>query len=58
MDWQAGSRGDPGAATPERTSGTRHLDDYVADPAKVYLAPELLQGAAVPLCPRSSRSRR
>ncbi len=48
MDWQAGSRSDPGAATPERTSGTRHLDDYVADPAKVYLAPESLQGAAVP----------
>lgn len=45
MDWQAGSRSDPDATTLGRTSGTRHLDDYVDDPAQVYLAPESLQGA-------------
>lgn len=46
MNWQTATRspgpaGDPTAAfTVHRTTGTRHVEDYVEDPGLVYLAPE------------------
>jgi serine/threonine protein kinase len=44
MNWLVASRGG-GSATPYPiTVGTRHIDDYVPNPAKVYLAPEALSG--------------
>lgn len=43
MNWQTASR-NVGAATEldtlHRTTGTRHVEDYVEDPGLVYLAPE------------------
>jgi serine/threonine protein kinase len=46
LDWQGASRTDAEAATPLRTTGTLHLDEYVADPARVYLAPEASRNLA------------
>lgn len=43
MNWQTASRnvGDSSAPnTVHRTTGTRHVEDYVEDPGLVYLAPE------------------
>jgi serine/threonine protein kinase len=43
MNWQTASRnvGDQGSAnTVHRTTGTRHVEDYVEDPGLIYLAPE------------------
>lgn len=43
MNWQTATR-NPGADTADsgvhRTTGTRHVEDYVDDPGLVYLAPE------------------
>jgi serine/threonine protein kinase len=44
MNWLVASRGE-GSANPYLiTAGTRHIEDYFPDPAKVYLAPEALSG--------------
>ena len=43
MNWQTASRnvGDPTSSfTVHRTTGTRHVEDYVEDPGLIYLAPE------------------
>ena len=42
-NWQVASRGEGGGAT---TAGTRHIEDHLPDPAKVYLAPEASEDAA------------
>jgi hypothetical protein len=46
MNWRTAARDGNGtsgsAAALARTAGTSHLEDYVEDPAKVYLAPEAL----------------
>ncbi|MCM8626197.1 BREX system serine/threonine kinase PglW, partial [Accumulibacter sp.] len=43
MNWQTGSRNVGDSASPytiHRTTGTRHVEDYVEDPGMIYLAPE------------------
>ena len=43
MNWQTASRSVGDAGNPDtvhRTTGTRHVEDYVEDPGLVYLAPE------------------
>lgn len=43
MNWQTASRNVGASAAPDtvhRTTGTRHVEDYVEDPGLVYLAPE------------------
>lgn len=43
MNWQTASRNVGGSAAPNtvhRTTGTRHVEDYVEDPGLIYLAPE------------------
>lgn len=43
MNWQTASRNVGDSASPDtvhRTTGTRHVEDYVEDPGLVYLAPE------------------
>lgn len=43
MNWQTASRNASDSASPDtvhRTTGTRHVEDYVEDPGLVYLAPE------------------
>lgn len=43
MNWQTASRNVGDSAAPDtvhRTTGTRHVEDYVEDPGLVYLAPE------------------
>lgn len=43
MNWQTASRNVGGSAAPDtihRTTGTRHVEDYVEDPGLIYLAPE------------------
>ena len=42
MNWQTASRnvGDSSPDTVHRTTGTRHVEEYVEDPGLVYLAPE------------------
>lgn len=43
MNWQTASRNVGDSASPStvhRTTGTRHVEDYVDDPGLVYLAPE------------------
>jgi serine/threonine protein kinase len=46
MDWQTASRDAAAGSTVQRTSGTEHLENYVEDFAKVYLAPEVLCGGS------------
>jgi len=58
MNWQLAARGGQGAeqsnltalgasgGTLARTVGTRHVEDYLEDPAKVFLAPEALWDGA------------
>ncbi|WP_028998079.1 BREX system serine/threonine kinase PglW [Azohydromonas australica] len=50
MNWQTASRiaGDTTPDTPHRTTGTRHVEDYVEDPGLVYLAPEALRSETAP----------
>ena len=43
MNWQLASRNVGDSASPNtvhRTTGTRHVEDYVEDPGLIYLAPE------------------
>jgi serine/threonine protein kinase len=43
MNWQTASRNVGGSASPDtvhRTTGTRHVEDYVEDLGLIYLAPE------------------
>lgn len=40
MNWQAASRSADDPSTLHRTTGTKHVEDYVEDPGLVYLAPE------------------
>ena len=44
MSWQTGARGDlagsGSTSTLHRTAGTQHVEDYVDNPDRVYLAPE------------------
>ena len=43
MNWQTASRNVGDSASPNtvhRTTGTRHVEDYVEDPGLIYLAPE------------------
>ena len=43
MNWQTASRNVGGSSAPNtvhRTTGTRHVEDYVEDPGLLYLAPE------------------
>lgn len=44
MNWQTAAREATTTGTVHATSGTVHLDSYVEDPAKVYIAPEALSG--------------
>lgn len=41
MNWQTGARGAEGGQTIHRTTGTQHVESYVDDPGRVYLAPEI-----------------
>lgn len=41
MNWQTGSRGGEDSQTLHRTTGTQHVENYVDDPGRVYLAPEI-----------------
>ena len=43
-NWLVASRDEGSASAHPITAGTLHLEDYVPDPAKVYLAPEALSG--------------
>jgi serine/threonine protein kinase len=46
MNWQTASRNVGDSASPDtvhRTTGTRHVEDYVEDPGLVYLAPETMR---------------
>lgn len=40
MNWQTAAREAANLDTVHRTTGTRHVEDYVEDPGLVYLAPE------------------
>jgi serine/threonine protein kinase len=40
MNWQTASRDASNPDTVHRTTGTKHVEDYVEDPGLVYLAPE------------------
>jgi serine/threonine protein kinase len=43
MNWQTASRDAASPDTVHRTTGTRHVEDYVEDPGLVYLAPETMR---------------
>lgn len=46
MNWQTASRnvgGAAGSTSVHRTTGTRHVEDYVEDPGLLYLAPETIR---------------
>src|SRR5690606_16414900 len=43
MNWQTGARDGTGSNATLHTVGTQHVDDYVEDPSRVYLAPEATQ---------------
>ena len=40
MNWQTASRSAEDPSSLHRTTGTKHVEDYVEDPGLVYLAPE------------------
>lgn len=44
MNWQTATRNDSSLPTPQRTTGTAHIDEYLADPARLYVAPEAREG--------------
>jgi serine/threonine protein kinase len=44
MNWQTASRSDSGLPTLQRTTGTAHIDEYLTDPARLYVAPEAREG--------------
>jgi len=39
-NWQVASRGETSSAGMAATTGTRHVDEYLSDPARLYRAPE------------------
>ncbi len=43
-NWQVASRGEGSSAGMAVTAGTRHVEDHLSDPAKLYLAPEATEG--------------
>ena len=43
-NWQVASRGEGSSAGLAMTAGTRHIEDHLSDPAKLYLAPEATEG--------------
>lgn len=45
VNWQTGARDATGSNATIHTVGTQHVEDYVEDPARVYLAPEAMQVA-------------
>lgn len=46
MNWQTAARESNNPDTMHRTTGTRHVEDYVEDPGLVYLAPETTRADA------------
>jgi len=46
MNWQTAAREANNPDTMHRTTGTRHVEDYVEDPGLVYLAPETTRADA------------
>ncbi len=46
MNWQTAARESSDPNTVHRTTGTRHVEDYVDDPGLVYLAPETTRADA------------
>ncbi|WP_313913644.1 BREX system serine/threonine kinase PglW [Tahibacter sp.] len=40
MNWQTGTRNSEDSQTLHRTTGTHHVENYVDDPGRVFLAPE------------------
>jgi serine/threonine protein kinase len=46
MNWQTAAREANNPDTVHRTTGTRHVEDYVEDPGLVYLAPETTRADA------------
>lgn len=46
MNWQTAAREGNDPNTVHRTTGTRHVEDYVEDPGLVYLAPETTRADA------------
>ena len=46
MNWSTAVREGSSSGSAVKTSGTLHPEEYVEDPAKVYLAPEAWQGGA------------
>jgi serine/threonine protein kinase len=44
MNWQTAARTDTAIPTAQRTVGTSHIDEYLVDPARVYVAPEAREG--------------
>jgi serine/threonine protein kinase len=44
MNWRTAAREATTSGSGHGTSGTEHLADYVEDPAKVYIAPEVWRG--------------
>ena len=60
MNWQTAAREPSGTGTIGHTTGTHHVEDYVEDPGRVYLAPEALHTASPAghrsTCSRSVRS--
>jgi serine/threonine protein kinase len=43
VNWQTGARDATGSNATLHTVGTQHVEDYVEDPSRVYLAPEAMQ---------------
>lgn len=43
-NWQVASRGEGAGGGAVTTAGTRHVDDYLSDPARAYRAPEATDG--------------
>lgn len=46
INWQVASRGEGAGGGAVTTQGTRHIEDYLSDPAKAYLAPDAAEDAA------------
>src|SRR5262249_8986899 len=44
-NWQVASRGEGSSVGAAMTTGTLHIEDHLADPAKVYMAPDAVAGA-------------
>jgi serine/threonine protein kinase len=40
-NWQVASRGESSTGANLETSGTQHVEDYLSDPARLYMAPEV-----------------